>query len=221
MRHCIAACIACCRTVKILLHSMDLVLGVVLMSPACSCLPQQGMYDRSFALLNNNLLPLLLFSCMCSLHAHRDLHNSSIPDRPCHPFDSPPFLSASMCVRLLPLNLQLSAWQTDASCCAVQVRDAKVSISDSHEGLLVHNLQIHKSKGKSKKAEADPNAPKESAQRLQFVVAFDMADWEEWKAYFRPQDCLMQHRSPRQEGGGPSNAAGRPRGQVRADSKQP
>lgn len=73
------------------------------------------------------------------------------------------------------------------------MRDARVSIHDSQEreGLVVTNLEEKKRRDRGK-----DKAPKEALQRLQFVVAYDMADWREWCACVRREDCLMKTRAP-------------------------
>ena len=88
-----------------------------------------------------------------------------------------------------------------------QVRDARISIADSDQGLVVTNTNKQKSKGKQA-----ANADTEIAMRQQFLMAFDMSDWEEWKTYFRRQDCLMPHREPQ-----PDGSRKRPRQQVAPD----
>ncbi|KAK9815099.1 hypothetical protein WJX73_007470 [Symbiochloris irregularis] len=71
------------------------------------------------------------------------------------------------------------------------VRDARVSISDSEEGMVVTNLEDKKKRDKGK-----DKAHKEALQRLQFVVAYDLADWQDWCACISREDCLMKTRPP-------------------------
>lgn len=90
----------------------------------------------------------------------------------------------------------------------MQVRDGKVGIADSEEGLVVTNLVAQRAKGKQRAAEGDT----EMAMRLQFLMAYDMEDWRDWKTYYRREECRMRHRQPSQA---PASAAQRPRQEVR------
>ena len=67
-----------------------------------------------------------------------------------------------------------------------------MSIADSDEGLVVTNLSGQKAKGKQRAADSATDL----AVRLQFLVAYDMADWQDWKTYYSREDCLMRHREP-------------------------
>jgi len=71
-------------------------------------------------------------------------------------------------------------------CCAVmQVRDAKVSfVPDKELGMLVHAHNPKTDKGGDN-----------SKERVQSMQSYGMDDWESWKDYIEPHQCLMEHRT--------------------------
>ena len=67
----------------------------------------------------------------------------------------------------------------------MQVRDAKVSfVPDKELGMLVHAHNPKTDKGGD-----------DSKERVQSMQSYGMDDWESWKEYIEPHQCLMEHRT--------------------------
>ncbi|KAL0039422.1 hypothetical protein WJX79_007497 [Trebouxia sp. C0005] len=65
------------------------------------------------------------------------------------------------------------------------VRDAKVSfVPDKELGMLVHAHNPKTDKGTD-----------DSKERVQSMQSYGMDDWESWKDYIEPHQCLMEHRT--------------------------
>ncbi|KAK9814085.1 hypothetical protein WJX72_000419 [[Myrmecia] bisecta] len=103
------------------------------------------------------------------------------------------------------------------------VKDARVKLENSDDGMVVI-WQTSKKKKKDKTGEgaAAAEAPEVEAAREQFVIASNMDDWETWKQYVDPKDCLMPHREELATAG-PSNLgrADEEAGPSRRDAGQP
>ncbi len=61
----------------------------------------------------------------------------------------------------------------------------RAKLTESDRGLVVH-LNEHR------KASKDENG--EERNKMQFIIGFTFDDWEEWRNYVRPEDCLLEHR---------------------------
>ena len=70
-------------------------------------------------------------------------------------------------------------------CLVMQVRDSKVSfVPDKELGMLVHAHNPKTDKGTD-----------DAKERVQSMQSYGMDDWESWKDYIEPHQCLMEHRT--------------------------
>lgn len=66
------------------------------------------------------------------------------------------------------------------------VKDGRVELKNGPRGIMVTKVQQGPRKDKAARA-AD-------AERVQFIVAINTEEWEEWKKVTKSSDCLMPHR---------------------------
>lgn len=71
----------------------------------------------------------------------------------------------------------------------VHTKRVRMSTSDNNnsKGMLVFPFN-------EKAHQRDNNNTEPPADRSQFILGYDMADWKDWQRYVKPEDCLMPHR---------------------------
>jgi hypothetical protein len=81
------------------------------------------------------------------------------------------------------------------------VRDRRVKLSESDEGVRVYKAPplVRKKKNKDKGGDADDgvagaNVEDDNAERFQFVITFNEDTWNLWKGVTNVEDTLMPHR---------------------------